>query len=1096
MSLESALADGLAEIAADLRASLASPDSLRALLERYGWTADLLDDTTTAAVRSAFALGPALTQIGDLADSLEHGADPLATAPRIIEVFRTVTQVVSGLASLNPTSLPFPLDQPGFLAELAEALVGDAVLAWLERAKPAVVAVLVIVGLVETRTVTPTDRNRSPYTPRRVRWDRLGEIADPMAMLRTAYGWGSTAGLDHVTVLQAMARAGWAIDVPAFVREPAPDLLDRHYPSGAAGRELVRELRVPLVTEGVDGDPDHLEIGLSVLPVPMPSSGTDRPDALLVQAYVIGGVGSGPPDDPADPIDPDDEPEEPAGGAQLTWSLTGAADTDSAFAVRVGPGGVALIAQPDALAIDAALALTGSRDPRWILLGSADGSRIDIGQLFLGARVRGTVANPELIIELGTGPDPAPPVLSLVLQFDADDGFLGRLFGSQPRRVDLGLLLRWSSKTGLTLAGSPGLAVTVPIAAAAGGLRLDSATIGLSAVDAGARLVVGLNGSGSLGPFTVALSEVGLALDVGPAATPDDRVLGDLAVRFGLKPPSGVGIAITSPAVSGGGYLRVDPVTGTYSGIAELQLIGTVSVKAIGILTTKMPDGGPGFALLILITAQGFTPIQLGMGFTLTGIGGLVALNRTVNADVVRAGLGSGLLDSVLFVQDPVKNADRVLRTLDQVFPIARDRLVVGPLAEISWGTPTMLTMRVAVLLDLPQPIRAIILAALTVKLPKPDAAVVELHIDAIGVLDLGKGQLSLDASLHDSRILSFAISGDFALRLDWLTNPGFVLSIGGFHPSFTPPAGIRPLKRISMTLTSGDTPQVRFEAYLAVTPNTLQMGAKASIKLSIGGFGVEGGGSFDALIQWSPFHLQVDVTAWVKITAGGSTLLSLHLDLHVTGPSPWHLTGKASFSILWWDIDIPVDVTLGSSSSAVDAVETADVAALLWDAVRSPAAWQAVLPANRTPGVTVVAGAPDPARVLAHPLAEVSVRQKVAPLDVSISRLGGRLAAAGPRAYSLGLVLGPGVQRAATTDLFAVAQYNDLADDQALAAPSFQAMASGWSIAPETASSNGPSTACLAVVDTLDITDLDLPGQQGDPAAAVTGDTTAGLVA
>ena len=30
--------------------------------------------------------------------------------------------------------------------------------------------------------------------------------------------------------------------------------------------------------------------------------------------------------------------------------------------------------------------------------------------------------------------------------------------------------------------------------------------------------------------------------------------------------------------------------------------------------------------------------------------------------------------------------------------------------------------------------------------LPKPESPVVEIHVDAIGVLDLGKGQLALDA--------------------------------------------------------------------------------------------------------------------------------------------------------------------------------------------------------------------------------------------------------------------------------------------------------------------------------------------------------------
>ena len=135
-------------------------------------------------------------------------------------------------------------------------------------------------------------------------------------------------------------------------------------------------------------------------------------------------------------------------------------------------------------------------------------------------------------------------------------------------------------------------------------------------------------------------------------------------------------------------FLVFDDAAGRYAGVFELTIAGVVSVKAIGLITTKMPDGGPGFALLILITAEGFAPgCPIGMGFTLTGIGGLIALNRTVgDADKVRGGLRDGVLDSIMFVKDPVKNADRVLQTLDTVFPLAADRLVIGPLVEIELG--------------------------------------------------------------------------------------------------------------------------------------------------------------------------------------------------------------------------------------------------------------------------------------------------------------------------------------------------------------------------------------------------------------------------
>ena len=79
---------------------------------------------------------------------------------------------------------------------------------------------------------------------------------------------------------------------------------------------------------------------------------------------------------------------------------------------------------------------------------------------------------------------------------------------------------------------------------------------------------------------------------------------------------------------TGGGFLRYIEAEERYEGMLELEYEEEISLKAIGLLTTRLPDGRPGFSLLIIITAE-FNPIQLGLGFTLNGVGGLLGLNRT-----------------------------------------------------------------------------------------------------------------------------------------------------------------------------------------------------------------------------------------------------------------------------------------------------------------------------------------------------------------------------------------------------------------------------------------------------------------------------------
>jgi len=97
----------------------------------------------------------------------------------------------------------------------------------------------------------------------------------------------------------------------------------------------------------------------------------------------------------------------------------------------------------------------------------------------------------------------------------------------------------------------------------------------------------------------------------------------------------------------------------------------TIAVKAIGLLTRRIPDGSKSFALVVIMSAQDFVPIQLGFGFTLMGIGGV------------------------------------------------------------------------------------------------------------LGVIDCNRGDVSLDATLYDSRILQLVLTGDMALRANWRTRPNFVLPLG-----------------------------------------------------------------------------------------------------------------------------------------------------------------------------------------------------------------------------------------------------------------------------------------------------------------------------
>jgi hypothetical protein len=160
-------------------------------------------------------------------------------------------------------------------------------------------------------------------------------------------------------------------------------------------------------------------------------------------------------------------------------------------------------------------------------------------------------------------------------------------------------------------------------------------------------------------------------------------------------------MSINASAITGGGYLLFDQEKEQYAGILYLAIKDKIAITAIGLLTTRLPDGRKGFSLLLIITAE-FPPIQLGYGFVLLGVGGLIGVNRTMLLDVLRAGIKNKTLDSILFPKNPIANAPKIISDLQAIFPPAEGHFVFGPMAKIAWGGAyPILTIELGILIEL-----------------------------------------------------------------------------------------------------------------------------------------------------------------------------------------------------------------------------------------------------------------------------------------------------------------------------------------------------------------------------------------------------------
>ena len=84
-----------------------------------------------------------------------------------------------------------------------------------------------------------------------------------------------------------------------------------------------------------------------------------------------------------------------------------------------------------------------------------------------------------------------------------------------------------------------------------------------------------------------------------------------------------------------------------------------------------------------------------------------------------------------------------------------------------------------------------------------------------------------------------------------------FVVSVGGFHPRFSPPPLPFPSpRRIAISLLNTPVARMRVEGYFAVTSNTVQFGARVEVFFGLDVLNVKGHLAFDALFQFSPVLL------------------------------------------------------------------------------------------------------------------------------------------------------------------------------------------------------------------------------------------------
>ena len=1020
------LADELALALNPLHEAFESTGALRDFLEDLGWDFDAAPaaiDRLRTPVEQVFAIlsEPDGIDAGDIA--------------RILTSVRAVLKAVSGLGAEAELAAEFKNEFP-------RQLVDYLVVNYLLKNQPRVGYLLMGLGIISVED-RPETLTRPPYVFLGFAWERLPDLLhDPKSHLTSVYRWGQST-FDSARLIDGLAGflEAWHQQVSTdAVDEPTAANLNKNAVQPDAITDAV--LRLILFQSANDAALANAGAGLFLLP----ETASAKPGFAMLP-FAAGNL--------SQDVPLSDE---------LSIGVRGNVDLAGGAGVLVRPGrdvefllGLASGTPAPASGTFAFALRYASAERRFIPIGSADGSRFELAALSTTVGTRLSSSGVDAFAEF------ALEQSEVAIKPDAEtlDGFLANVLPAKGVEFDTSVTVGFSSNRGVYFTGTGGdslqsaldskadLDATLPVNISAGPITLRAVHLRLAAGNAGLKAEVSASLQTTFGPVSAVIERLGLLLDVDyprGGSTP-----APLDARGGFKPPSGVGLSVdVTGVVSGGGFLFHDPAQGVYAGAMQLSLHEQMTLKAFGLISTRMPDGSRGYSLIVFITAEDFRPIPLGLGFTLLGIGGIVGVNRTFDERVLRAGLSSGALATLLFPRDPIGNAGTLIRNLSSAFPPLRGSYLLGLMAKIGWFTPTLVLMDLALILEFGARTRLLALGRISALLPSPDNDLVRLQMEAIGVIDFDAGTAAIDAELVDSRLAKkFPITGNAALRAGFGEGPGFVLAVGGFNPHFAAPTTVPSLKRVAIALSSGTNPRLVCEAYFAITSNTVQFGAEASLYASAAGFSVEGNVGFDVLVQLAPLHFLAEFHAKLQLKRGSHNLFGVQVNGAIEGPRPLRISGKAKFEIFWCDFTVRFDATLVKGEppplpAAVNVFEQ------LKQALQSATSWSTQRSATETHGValrslpTGTATAP----IVLDPLGRLVVKQQVVPLNTgSDIEIFGSAPVSGDRRFRLTATLkGSSTQlpSAPVQASFAPAQFFVMSDDEKLAAPSFQSMEAG----------------------------------------------------
>lgn len=922
-------------------------------------------------VNSASSLLDKITELFEAQQDEEKLKIALETVEDIKYLINSVNDVVPQIKTAIESIPDFIGEADDISEKLFSRLLDYLIFTYCQRYHPQIFAVFHILGVLGIHTDGAAMLIRTVY------WERIPKLFyDPQDIFKTVYSWND--GSNNINSEEFFSRLevfmlafllpGGIYTQKDSIREEFGRLTDDN-----------KEIRMPIFQGGVWPD-SYMELDLNLCPIP---SDGDKKAGLALYPYFFGRL---------------DIKKELAENWDLELGgVTEQKDTGICLKLRA-PHDLELLTNfftdnpfdNFTGAFKVGIIRTSSPDSMIYIFGSEKGSHLALKEAGVTFKASSQRDTPELSATLNV----KEFTISINPGSDAD-GFIQKLLTGINIKSISELGIGVSNIQGVYFEGSSGLEIKIPTHLDLGPINIVSAIVGLSVGNSDFELLLASDFSANLGPLFAGVERMGLTI---PLSIPEDRNgnLGPVQIESPkFLPPEGVALAIDAGVVKGAGYLFFDRDRGEYAGALELTFQDFLSLKAIGLIATKMPDGSKGFSLLIIITAE-FT-IQIGMGFVFLGAGGLLGLHRTAKINALADGVRSGTTTNLLFPKNIVENAPQIISDIRIFFPIQENYFLIGPMIKLGWGNPPLITISLGIIIEIKENAggnleRIAILGVLKCILPEEKSSILVLQVNFIGEVDFTKKTGFFFASIFESRIMTTTIEGQMGVLVAWGDDSNFVVSVGGLHPRFNPPPLPFPMpNRISLNILNESWGKIRAEGYFAVTTNTAQFGAKIEVKFGFSKFKIDGHLAFDALFQFNPFYFIVEISGKVSLKVFGAGVFSVSLKLSLEGPTPWRAKGYGKIKILFFSFKARFDERWGRSRNTT--LPPIEVMPVLYKEFNNIQNWEAIAPAERKMLVTLrdlpqhTEDTPD--IILLHPVGRIRISQRAIILEKKIDLVG-----------------------------------------------------------------------------------------------------------